>query len=186
MRSKKAIIQNWCDLYKQLSIDFTQCFTKNIVSSPDRMVNVSSFVYNIEKKLFKCKWRFLFGAFVSSSCVFLVSRLIHKKFWSRNVDWRLTLSFRLNLGGQVVGQGWCNMAKPTIKRHCFKYFKHVFFKWHTKLLGRAWKATGTVMRGRQYHSGQDQGGCCWILENNFLQVLFHIGKKTLPNSNANM
>ena len=122
MRSKKAIIQNWNDLYKQLSIDFTQCFTKNIVSSPDRMVNVSSFVYNIEKKLFKCKWRFLFGAFVSSSCVFLVSRLIHKKFWSRNVDWRLTLSFRLNPGGQVVGQGRYNMEKSTKRRQRFKYF----------------------------------------------------------------
>ena len=55
MHSKKEIIQNLNDLCKQLSIDFTQCFTKNIVSSPDRMVNVSSFVDNIEKKLFKCK-----------------------------------------------------------------------------------------------------------------------------------
>ena len=35
------------------------------------------------------------------------------------------------------------------------------------------------MPRRQYHSGQDQGGSSWILENNFLQALLHLGKKNL-------
>ena len=42
------------------------------------------------------------------------------------------------------------------------------------------------MPGRQHHSGQDQGGSSWILENNFLQALLHLGKKTSPNSNPNL
>ena len=39
----------------------------------------------------------------------------------------------------------------------------------------AFKTTGTVMRGRQYYRGQDQGGSSWMLENNFMQILLHSG-----------
>ena len=39
----------------------------------------------------------------------------------------------------------------------------------------ALKATGTVMPGRQYRSGQDQGGFRWIFANDIL----HLGKNLL-------
>ena len=40
IRSKKEIIQGSNDFFKQLSIDFTQCFTINMVSRLVRMVNI--------------------------------------------------------------------------------------------------------------------------------------------------
>ena len=39
----------------------------------------------------------------------------------------------------------------------------------------ALKTTGTVMPGRQYRSGQDQGGFRWIFANDIL----HLGKNLL-------
>ena len=35
------------------------------------------------------------------------------------------------------------------------------------------------MPGRQYYSGQDQGGSSWMLENNFMQIPLHLGKNLL-------
>ena len=53
------------------------------------------------------------------------------------------------------------------------------FSTKSRKKSNALRTTGTVMPGRQYHSGQDQGGSSWILENNFLQALLHLGKKIL-------